>query len=312
MFFNKSHFSLNPLSSSSSPKIILSTRAYTDILNETSQHLQTETGGVFIGAKDGGVWQVVESIDPGPRALLSHSYFEYDQGYVNHLANKVSKRYSSPLRLLGLWHRHPGGFDRFSTTDDETHLRYIQQCNGPIISVLVNIDPKFRLTCYLVDGPPIRHEPLSYSIGDDLLPSTLLRPQEAAVFMQRINSPSAVPQNTAHNLEIQDRLVSRPFFLPSHTSEEVQPSPQGSSEQVLDMLDSEMDFLENQNDFSYELEMVPSGLLLTLKPLASRATQQQLEFLFAATNETQAVIFSGKSYRFEKGIVEKLVGSRFY
>jgi integrative and conjugative element protein (TIGR02256 family) len=227
---------------SSKPRIILSTRAYADLLNETSQHLQTETGGVFIGACEDGIWYVVESIDPGPRALLSHSYFEYDQAYVNHLANKVSKRYSSPLRLLGLWHRHPGSFDSFSSTDDQTHLRYLQQCGEPIVSVLVNIDPQLRLTPYVIDGPPVRHHPVSYAVGDDLLPAALLAPLDHNALLRRIHSPSARVA-TSSVLQIVDRernTDARPLTaMAQHRSETTAATPE--AEDVLAMLDSEME-----------------------------------------------------------------------
>src|SRR3984885_15814906 len=96
------------------PTIFLSDQSYNEILNETSQHPNTETGGVLLGNYRDDKWFVVESIDPGPKAVLLHSYFEYDHSYVNHLSNKVRQRYAAPLRLLGLWHRHPGSFDRFS------------------------------------------------------------------------------------------------------------------------------------------------------------------------------------------------------
>lgn len=299
---------------SSSPRIILSTRAYRDILNETSQHLQTETGGVFIGAQERGVWYVVESIDPGPRASLSHSYFEYDKGYVNHLANKVSKRYAFPLRLVGLWHRHPGSFDSFSSTDDQTHLRYLGQCGTAVISILANIDPKFRLTSYVIDGPPVRHHKVSHAIGDKFLPADILNPVDETALLKRIERPSSSRTASAHNLEIVSHGASdRPRASPLRQRGDAEKFEQtDSSDKVLSMLDSELDFLERQNDFSYQLEMVPAGLVLTMQRLSDDGEEKPLQFLFSVQNDKRLVTLERNSYRFQEGIIEKLIGERYY
>ena len=52
------------------------------------------------------------------------------------------------MDLLGLYHRHPGSFDRFSSTDMETNADYAKVIGNGTISLLVNVDPNIRLTCY--------------------------------------------------------------------------------------------------------------------------------------------------------------------
>ena len=93
--------------------VVFSERAFTSILVETQEKIRTETGGVFLGYRKGDVWYVIESIDPGPNSVFQPAYFEYDQDYINHLINKVSRLYSLQLDLIGLWHRHPGSYDSF-------------------------------------------------------------------------------------------------------------------------------------------------------------------------------------------------------
>ena len=153
-------------SSKRKTKAIFSARAYAALLSEVLDEVQTETGGVLLGYWDDGVWQVVESVDPGPSSRFEVAYFEYDQDYVNHLINKVSRIYEKQLDLIGLWHRHPGSFDRFSATDDETNLKYASLSKHGAVSALVNIAPHFRLTVYQVTAQPLRYEKISYEVLD--------------------------------------------------------------------------------------------------------------------------------------------------
>lgn len=159
-------------SSKRKPKIIFSARAYAALLSEVLDEVRTETGGVLLGYWDDGVWQVVESVDPGPSSCFETAYFEYDQDYVNHLINKVSRIYDKQLDLIGLWHRHPGSFDRFSATDDETNLKYASLSKHGAVSALVNIDPHFRLTVYQVTVQPLRYEKIPYEVLDRDLDQT--------------------------------------------------------------------------------------------------------------------------------------------
>jgi hypothetical protein len=69
--------------------------------------------------------------------------------YVNNLAKALAIQYDVPLTLLGLWHRHPGSFDKFSSTDDGTNTLYAQLSRNGAISGLVNMDPHFRFTMTL-------------------------------------------------------------------------------------------------------------------------------------------------------------------
>lgn len=150
-----------------------SERAFISILVETQEKIKTETGGVFLGYRKGDIWYVIESIDPGPNSVFQTAYFEYDQAYINHLINKVSRLYATQLDLIGLWHRHPGSFDSFSGTDDGTNTKYAELDKQGAISALVNIDPQFRLTMYSVTLP-LKYEKIKYIVGDSYIPKDLL------------------------------------------------------------------------------------------------------------------------------------------
>lgn len=154
-------------------RVVFSNRAYASILAETTEKIKTETGGLFLGKCIDDVWYVVEAIDPGPKSIFEVAYFEYDQKYTQHLINKIANLYEEKLELIGLWHRHPGSMDFFSSTDDGTNSKYASMNSKGAISGLVNIDPKFRLTMYQVDRP-CKYSVIKYDIGDELIPRELM------------------------------------------------------------------------------------------------------------------------------------------
>lgn len=154
--------------------IVFSNRAYNSILSETYDKIQTETGGILLGRIIDDVWYVIEVIDPGPNSVFTFTYFEYDTPYVNHLAKAISKQYKNELAVLGLWHRHPGSMDTFSSTDDLTNKEFSKANSNGVISGLINIDPNFRITMYHV-SLPLKYTRLSFGIGDALFPNELLK-----------------------------------------------------------------------------------------------------------------------------------------
>lgn len=168
-------------------KVVFSNRAYTSVLAETTEKIKTETGGLFLGIIQDGTWYIIESIDPGPKSVFEVAYFEYDQKYTQHLINKIANLYDQKLSLIGLWHRHPGSFDQFSSTDDGTNAKYALMREEGAISALVNLDPDFRITMYQVDRP-CRYKKISYEIGDDLIPKEFLRFKSPEKFHSIMNN----------------------------------------------------------------------------------------------------------------------------
>jgi integrative and conjugative element protein (TIGR02256 family) len=167
-------------------QIVFSNRAYLAIITETAEKIKTEAGGVFLGCYENGTWYVIETIDPGPNSIFHVAYFEYDKKYITHLINKIARLYQSKLTLIGLWHRHPGSFDQFSTTDAGTNSDYAKLSPHGAISVLVNIDPLFRLTPYHV-ALPLRYTKIPYQVGDNLIPQHLLQQKEAEQSVRYVN-----------------------------------------------------------------------------------------------------------------------------
>ena len=134
------------------PYVVFSQRAFNSIVTETIHKHPVETGGILIGyVLDNGVRIVGENIPPGQNSQHKWGYFEYDEVFVNYLSNVVARQYKGNLQVLGLWHRHPGSLDTFSTTDDETNLLFAQGQSYGSISALVNCDSKMRITMYHVD-----------------------------------------------------------------------------------------------------------------------------------------------------------------
>ena len=168
-------------------KVVFSDRAYAGILAETTEKVKTETGGLFLGTAVEDTWYVIEAIDPGPKSIFEVAYFEYDQQYTQHLINKIANLYDRKLSLIGLWHRHPGSFDHFSSTDDGTNAKYARLNEQGAISALVNLDPRFRLTVYQVDRP-CRYSVIEYQVGDELIPAEMLRLKTPERFLKMMDA----------------------------------------------------------------------------------------------------------------------------
>lgn len=157
--------------------VIISDKAYNAMIRESFAKHPVETGGILLGyILDNGLWVVMEMIPPGIKGVFETAYFEYDQDFVNYLGTSVSNQYKEPLQVLGLWHRHPGSMDYFSSTDDGTNSEFASKNPYGVISGLVNIDPSFRLTMYHLDhNNGVRPRNIAYStvdveVGDDLIP----------------------------------------------------------------------------------------------------------------------------------------------
>lgn len=147
------------------------------MIRESFAKHPVETGGILLGhILEGGLWVVIEMIPPGFRSTHQSAYFEYDLDFVNYLGTSIANQYKKPLQVLGLWHRHPGSMDYFSSTDDGTNSEFASKNPYGVISGLVNIDPSFRLTMYHLDhNDGVRPRNVAYTtvdveIGDDLIP----------------------------------------------------------------------------------------------------------------------------------------------
>ena len=152
--------------------IVFSNKAYNAIIDETIKKNPIETGGILLGhVLDNGTWIVMEVLPPGIHSTHEYAFFEYDEVFVNYLANSVASKYEQELSLLGLWHRHPGSMDYFSGTDDGTNAKFaaISPCGA--ISGIVNVDPKFRLTMRHVSNP-LQYDIVDYEVGDDIIPES--------------------------------------------------------------------------------------------------------------------------------------------
>ena len=150
--------------------IVFSDRAYNAIIDETFRKHPLETGGILLGhVLDNGIWIVMEVTPPGPNAVHQTAFFEYDEKFVNYLANSVASKYEISLSVLGLWHRHPGSYDKFSSVDDGSNLKFARLYKVGAISGLVNVDPEFRFKMWHVTDP-LHYEAVNFKVGNDMIP----------------------------------------------------------------------------------------------------------------------------------------------
>ena len=165
--------------------VVFSDKAYNAIIRETFEWDPVETGGILLGhVLDNGCWIVMEVLPPGygegregDNVYHEMAYFEYNRKFVNYLAKSVAEQYEIPLELLGLWHRHPGGMDYFSGTDDGTNSSFAAQNPHGVISGLINVDPQLRMTMYYLAhsdartyGRPNYQRVDVEVVGSDLIP----------------------------------------------------------------------------------------------------------------------------------------------
>lgn len=312
--------------------VVFSERAFTAILSETQENLQTETGGVFLGHRDGDVWYVIESIDPGPKSIFEPTYFEYDRSYIDHLINKVSRLYMPQLDLVGLWHRHPGSFDSFSGTDDGTNKQYAALNDEGAISALVNIDPTFRLTVYAV-SLPLKYEKIKYIVGDAYIPIVFRQLRDNDALRRQIsNTSSAVslipgpgvkgpksrrskkahvgfplPEaiNGAHTFSL-SRAIHSFLMLRTHEHSEcpftrLQTDLDADILSILEVIDLDLLFLK-QLGIACELSISPDGALHLKEAAKKDPTEPQFEASFGIGQGQALFCFDKCNYRYYPGL----------
>jgi len=177
--------------------IVFSDRAYNAIIDETFRKHPLETGGILLGhVLDNGAWIVMEVTPPGPNSVHQNAFFEYDEKFVNYLANSIASKYEIPLSMLGLWHRHPGNYDKFSSVDNGTNLKFAKLSKVGAISGLVNVDPEFRFKMWHVTDP-LHYEVINVEVGDDIIPSEYFALKHVKESVPQF--PSEVVENNEKN-----------------------------------------------------------------------------------------------------------------
>lgn len=271
-------------------KVVFSDRAFAAIMAETTEKIKTETGGLFLGSFEDGIWYVIEAIDPGPKSIFEVAYFEYDQQYTQHLINKIANLYDKKLTLIGLWHRHPGSFDQFSSTDDGTNSKYARMRKEGAISALVNIDPKFRLTMYHVDQP-CRYSVIEYDVGNHLIPDEMLRyksPEKFANLMAGIISDEYKDFHPSVSLNGFLKTVL-PYMKRIKINEvftEVK-DRNIATERILDELVEDSAFLADDQGIEYSISQVDQFICLS-----QDAIDVSVKLYFRYISENDIVVFS--------------------
>ena len=271
-------------------KVIFSDRAFAAVMAETTEKIKTETGGLFLGTFEDGVWYVIESIDPGPKSIFEVAYFEYDQQYTQHLINKIANLYEKKLSLIGLWHRHPGSFDHFSSTDDGTNSKYARMRKEGAISALVNIDPEFRLTMYHVNQP-CKYSVIEYDVGNHLIPDELLKyksPERFEKLMTGIMNDEY--SNYRPSVSFHGFLkVVLPYMKRVKINESLHEVGDNdlATNRILDELIEDTEFLANEQGIEYSISQVEQFICLS-----QDAIDVPVKLYFQYVSERDAVVFS--------------------
>lgn len=275
-------------------KVIFSDRAYASILAETTEKIKTETGGLFLGAVDHDQWYVVEAIDPGPKSVFQIAYFEYDQVYTQHLINKIANLYDSRLLLIGLWHRHPGSFDQFSSTDDGTNSKYANMRPEGAISALVNIDPTFRITTYHV-AQPCKYSIIEYEVGNHLIPDELLKyktPERFEKIMDNIlngNSARTSSEGILQQINFYEFIrCIYPYLKKYKLNIQSSFDNEKAAERILDEIVEDVTYMTDICGIALSISQIDSYICISDK----NAQNKTLKLYFKYIEDTESVIFS--------------------
>ncbi len=292
-------------------EVVFSKRAMTSLLVETREKITTETGGVFLGRYESGVWYVVEAIDPGPKSVFEPAYFEYDRDYIDHLINKISRLYREQLDLIGLWHRHPGSMDVFSRTDDGTNTKYANLSEFGAISGLVNIDPEFRLTLYHV-RLPLAYEKIKYTVDDERIPESIRElkdPADYAKQLGKIQTAMKMKKNNSFSAlfgrgKQKDAISTIHEFLKKRTFSDTVPQEirgyEGELpiENILEEIEQDLTYFE-EHGTDYSVSIGESGLL----DLVIRSGKDNMRISFGTDKESRVTFtYNELIYKYQKGL----------
>lgn len=294
-------------------KTVFSNRAYASILAETTEKIQTETGGLFLGVLQNDTWYVIEAIDPGPKSVFEIAYFEYDQKYTQHLINKIANLYDKKLELIGLWHRHPGSFDQFSSTDDTTNAKYALMRKEGAISALVNIDPSFRITMYQVDRP-CQYKKITYDVGDELIPGDFLKFKTPEKFKSIMNNLLQIPIKKQSSIEEYHKSVSLASFMkfisPNLIDFECSDietnnllSDEPTHEQLIDEIVDDITFMANTLGIETSISLIDNYLTVYQETIDKTI---KLYFMFSVTKHVVVFSYDDKCYIYRKGLFTEL------
>jgi integrative and conjugative element protein (TIGR02256 family) len=153
-------------------KLILAERAYQMLEADCLAHPRTETGGLLVGRIADGDFVVPFVVPAGPAAERHRSRFSPDCATQQQHLDYLHARFRTDF--VGDYHRHPGSFDRPSTTDLRTarHIVTSEQWNKPeaIFPIVVIEDGLIRLRAYLLSRDSQDFTEMPYEIVEDTDP----------------------------------------------------------------------------------------------------------------------------------------------
>lgn len=215
------------------------------------------------------------------------------------MINKIANLYDKRLTLIGLWHRHPGSFDQFSSTDDGTNSKYARMRKEGAISALVNIDPEFRLTMYHVDQP-CRYSVIEYDVGNHLIPDEMLRyksPEKFANLMAGIISDEYKDFHPSVSLNgfLKTVLPYMKHIKINEVFTEVK-DRNIATERILDELVEDSAFLADDQGIEYSISQVDQFICLSQDAID---VSVKLYFRYIAENDIVVFSYNNECYLYE-------------
>ncbi|MBD5526773.1 MAG: hypothetical protein HDR04_20715 [Lachnospiraceae bacterium] len=103
------------------------------IYSELKNYPDVETGGVLLGYIESDKVYIKEVVCGGDAAIREPGAFQYDADYIEEFSTITANRYTPPLYLVGIWHKHNHTLEpAFSYADYQMHRWLIGQCGRGI------------------------------------------------------------------------------------------------------------------------------------------------------------------------------------
>lgn len=145
------------------------------MLLETGRHPGNECIIQMPGLRIGNEFFFDMVADSGINATYTYGMCEKDHVYADHLSTRLSEYYdfSNGTLTVSQVHKHPPGYDHFSSGDLPANSKLAVQFGG-VVNGLILVDPRFRIKFWYIDQEG--HEtPAEYEINDQIVRSNMPR-----------------------------------------------------------------------------------------------------------------------------------------
>lgn len=276
----------------------LSSEALRGILLEKSRHPGTECVIAMPGVRKGDDFYFDMVADSGINATYEYAWCEKDHEYVAHLSNRISEYYDIPEKELTatLVHLHPPGYNRFSGVDKGTN-DFLAKEYGGAVAGLMWVDPKFRMKFWYIDEEGKEH-PAKTVLDDEGVRNAM--PKKNLKELRQLVEMNENPELFSSEPEEKPVSFTELFRFCKKKEEKLSKN--------IDLMEAFPEFKEELSAISMNQKVHikrKNGGTLILK--TKNINQKDAYFKVLAEDENLALITEGRRYKYQKGLLERLL-----